>query len=248
MRRRDLLVSVGSAVACGVCAGAPAAEAGARGCILPKDGLSKLSSTLELRELSERLITTSGDPQIDRGLGRALVRLSRMFDERPGFGFVSDDDSPNAYASRESQVPGTWGTVLFGRTLFNDLLSHKKDKGIAVLAVAAHEFGHVAQFRSGLEDELLRGQKTVKRLELHADFMSGYFLGTRKREDPSISVWAAGKTFYEIGDFQYNNRGHHGTPDERVRAAESGFKYGSRAEDYKTTFRAGADFVLETFS
>jgi hypothetical protein len=85
-------------------------------------------------------------------------------------------------------------------------------------------------------------------MELHADFLSGYFLGTRKREDSTISVWAAGKTFYEIGDYQYNNRNHHGTPDERVLAAETGFKYGSRATSYAETFRAGADFVLQNFS
>lgn len=72
---------------------------------------------------------------------------------------------------------------MFGQTMFHDLLDRYTDQGMAVLAVCAHEFGHIAQFRAGVRDRLLRGQRTVKRMELHADLLSGYFLGYRKRID-----------------------------------------------------------------
>jgi hypothetical protein len=206
-----------------------------------------MSNSLTLGAIRDQLISTTGDENLDRSLGRALVRLSSIFGERPGFGFIDDRDGPNAYASPETKVPGTWGTVLYGQTLFQDLIRRNSDKGMAVLAVAAHEFGHVAQFRSRVDETLMQGQSTVKLVELHADFLSGYFLGLRKRDDSSVSVWAAGKTFYEIGDYQYNDRNHHGTPDERVTAAEEGFKHGSRGAPYSEGFQNGLDFTLTRF-
>ena len=145
-------------------------------------------------------------------------------------------------------MPGTWGTVLFGQALFEDLMSRYQDRGVAVLAVAAHEFGHIAQFRSGADGRLLRGRPTVKRVELHADLLSGYFLGVRKRQQPSLSVWAAGHTLYRIGDYEFHDRNHHGTPDERVAAAEVGFRLGQDGgTDFGRAFSWGGEHVLKNF-
>ena len=174
--------------------------------------------------------------------------MSELFSEKPGFGFIDDSDGPNAYATTGTLVPGTWGTVCFGQTLFRDLLDRYQDQGLAVMAVAAHEFGHIAQFRSGVDKRLDRYQPTVRRVELHADLLSGYFLGVRKRQQPSISVWAAGHTLYRIGDYEFHNPNHHGTPDERVAAAEAGFRLGhdGRAE-FGQAFSWGVEHVLTNF-
>ena len=123
-----------------------------------------------------------------------------------------------------------------------------QDQGLAVMAVAAHEFGHIAQFRSGVDGRLLRNQRTVKRVELHADFLSGYFLGVRKRQQPSISVWAAGHTLYRIGDYEFHNPSHHGTPDERVAAAETGFGFGyDERVEFGQAFSQGVEHILTNF-
>ena len=221
----------------------------ARGCLIASTHLKALGRRgVSFFQPGEQLITTTGDQALDRSLGRALVRLSDMFSERPGFGFVDDSDAPNAYATDQTQVPGTWGTVCFGQALFKDLMDRYQDQGLAVMAVAAHEFGHIAQFRSGVDARLLRYQPTVKRVELHADFLSGYFLGVRKRQRPSISVWAAGHTLYRIGDYEFHNPNHHGTPDERVAAAETGFKlgYDDRVE-FGEAFSWGVEHILTNY-
>ena len=220
-----------------------------RGCLIGASHLKTLqSSGVSFFQPGERLITTTGDHVLDRSLGRALVRLSELFSERPGFGFIDDSDAPNAYATDRTQVEGTWGTVCFGQTLFRDLMNRYDDQGLAVMAVVAHEFGHIAQFRSGVDGRLLRNQVTVKRVELHADFLSGYFLGVRKRQQPSISVWAAGHTLYRIGDYEFHNPNHHGTPDERVAAAEAGFKLGYEDRmEFARAFSLGVELILTHF-
>lgn len=220
-----------------------------RGCLIGHDHLKALQRPgVSFFQLGEQLSTTTGDRLLDRSLGRALVRLSALFSERPGFGFVDDSDAPNAYATDQTLVNGTWGTVCFGQTLFKDLLDRYDDQGFAVMAVAAHEFGHIAQFRSGIDKQLLRNQSTVKRVELHADFLSGYFLGVRKRQRPSISVWEAGHLLYQIGDYEFHNPSHHGTPDQRVASAETGFRLGhDEGGEFAQAFSRGVEYILTNF-
>ncbi len=189
-------------------------------------------------------IPSSGDPTLDRALGAALVRMSQTFEERPGFAFYDDSAAPNALATTDTRVEGTWGTVLLGKTLFWSLVKKHDDGGVAVIAMIAHEFGHVVQFRRGLRAKLLEGQATVKRMELHADFLSGYYLGVRKRETPTISLLSSGAQFRAIGDRQVDSRNHHGTPDERIASAERGFKLGVAGERLQTAIDQGQRYVM----
>jgi hypothetical protein len=48
---------------------------------------------------------SSGNPDLDRYLGKALERLADSFKIYPGFAFVDDSGSPNAYAMRETLLP-----------------------------------------------------------------------------------------------------------------------------------------------
>lgn len=76
--------------------------------------------------------------------------------------------------------------------------------------------------------------------------LSGWYLGTRKRSDSSISLWSSGDTFNRIGDNNYTNRNHHGTPEERVAAAENGFRLGydeRRALSY--ALEASTEYVMQ---
>ena len=90
--------------------------------------------------------------------------------------------------------------------------------------------------------------RTVKRVELHADFLAGFYIGLRKREDPSLSVRAAGRSFEEIGDNHYYDRQHHGTPEERYYVTEQGFKIGLENRlRYNEVFAWGVEFILDNF-
>jgi hypothetical protein len=192
-------------------------------------------------------IPSSGDPVLDRALGAALVRITQTFGERPGFAFYDDSRANNAYATTDTRVDGTWGTVLFGRTMFWNLVRENDDQGMSTIAVLAHEMGHVVQFHRGLNKILLKGQKTVKRNELHADYLSGYYLGTLKRVNPNISLLFAGAMFRSLGDMSVNSRDHHGTPDERIMAAERGFTQGFDGDTLDDAIAQGMRYVIATF-
>ena len=52
---------------------------------------------------------------------------------------------------------------------------------------------------------------------------------------------------YEIGDYDFNNPGHHGTPNERALATYDGYRMGYDGLAYRTVFSRGAERVLEIF-
>jgi hypothetical protein len=194
---------------------------------------------------SDALSDSSGDPELDKALGKALVRMAKTFQVKPSFAFFADGPRKNAYASPESTVPGTVGSVIFGRSLFQDQFKRYKDDGLSVVAIIAHEFGHICQFNLGIQKELRGAEKTVRRIELHADYLSGWYLGILKRNNPAVSLWACGDTFNRIGDMKFNEEQHHGTPKERVAAAEMGFAFGqSGSTDVNDAIQKGKSYVL----
>lgn len=147
-------------------------------------------------------------------------------------------------AARFYGSSGTWGSILFGRSLFLDQFSRYKDNGISVLAIIAHEFAHIRQYRTNIIDQLLQGETSVRRVELHADFLSGWYLGMRKQADASISLWASGDTFRRIGDYEYNNSSHHGTPEQRIAASQAGFdSVADKVIDIAGASNAGRSYV-----
>jgi hypothetical protein len=60
---------------------------------------------------------------------------------------------------------------------------------------------------------------------LHADFLSGYFAGLRKRERPDFPAATFALTQFGFGDYTDNIQ-HHGTPEERAAAVVAGYKAG----------------------
>ena len=171
------------------------------------------------------MMRSTGHPDLDRSFDRALQRLAETFDVWPKVGFYDDSDAPNAMAMRYVVAGVHEFAVVFGRTYFKTLMAYDPS-GITLLQTAAHEFAHVWVYQRGLFKTIRGGQPTVKRVELHADFLSGYYLGVRKRDNPDASFWAAGMRRWQSGDEQFRNEHHHGTPDDRLAAAEAGFKLG----------------------
>ena len=104
---------------------------------------------------------------------------------------------------------------------------------VALPAIFAHEFGHHIQYERGYFSELPPGAnpatvdaaELTRYTELMADAFSAYFLThsrgaamNQKRVAQFLQV------FFQIGDCAFTNPGHHGTPTQRMRAAEFGFK------------------------
>src|SRR5947209_19669119 len=77
-----------------------------QGCCLRKDeagtAASRVTRSLHATATKTEVMPSSGNPDLDRYLGKALERLADSFKIYPGFAFVDDSGSPNAYAMRET--------------------------------------------------------------------------------------------------------------------------------------------------
>jgi hypothetical protein len=104
---------------------------------------------------------------------------------------------------------------------------------VAPQAIFAHEFAHQIQYENEYFDDLgnVTAPEATRYTELMADAMSAYYLThargealNQKRVEEFLNV------FYQIGDCAFTNPGHHGTPNQRMKAAQFGFKV---ADDFQ---------------
>ena len=172
------------------------------------------------------LLKTSGNRDLDRSLNLELGHLADSFEVLPGFGFFDDRGRQNAFATPASRVNGTKdGTVILGKTFLSTELSRHKWGGLAVAGIMAHEFAHIYQFESHYYSQL--SQTTDKLLELHADYLAGYYLGMKRlRTREEFDIKAFKDSLYIKGDTNFNSRHHHGTPTERIDIMIKGYKQG----------------------
>jgi hypothetical protein len=101
---------------------------------------------------------------------------------------------------------------------------------VAPQAILAHEFAHQVQFNKGYRITGSPAERT-RFGELNADAMSAFFLThkrgatlNQKRVEEFLQV------FYSIGDCQFASSGHHGTPNQRMKAAQFGFQLAHDAQ------------------
>jgi uncharacterized protein len=92
--------------------------------------------------------------------------------------------------------------------------------GDAALAyIVAHEYAHAIQYVNGFMP------RNITAAELQADCMAGYYLGTlpnvslNRRDLVEIASLA-----YKIGDYEFGNPAHHGTPKQRSNAVLRGLQ------------------------
>lgn len=105
---------------------------------------------------------------------------------------------------------------------------------VAGPGIFAHEFAHHIQFANGYFDDPeagLTAPEQTRYTELMADAMAAYYLThargaalRQKRVEQFLQV------FYQIGDCGFTNSGHHGTPNQRFKAAQFGFRIASDAQ------------------
>lgn len=173
----------------------------------------------------EPIIPGSGDRDFDRALARTLAYLSDALGVLPAFGYFDDVDEwqANAYATKRSRMNRVDGTVLMGLNLMQKLRRRYDSSDVAIATVCAHEFAHILQFRHNLFDRLDAGRPNVKRSELQADYLAGYFTGLRKRMRPAYPAAVAATAIYDLGD-NSTGRDHHGTTQERGAAVVRGFE------------------------
>src|SRR5262249_33666638 len=153
-----------------------------RGCMIPEHlaaGFFASSSDHQTYQTGdEPMKGGSGDPEFDYALAHTLVKIGAALEVLPGFAYYDDGDRPQAKATNVKRLARAAGTVLSGLRLLRQTRIELEHPEVAVTAVCAHEFGHILQYKTpGLLEALLEGQVTDKRVELHADFLAGYFAG-----------------------------------------------------------------------
>lgn len=182
---------------------------------------------------SDAVQSSSGNGNLDRALGVLLVHMSRFFAVEPQFGFIWEEQGANAFATAYNDSGFADGTVAFGRRLL-DIELNKTNGDFAVMAICAHEFGHIRQYRDRyigrIEDSLPRYC-----VELHADFAAGAFIAYWKRMMRPEHLLRIGDTWAGLGSTDFNNPGSHGTSVQRVRAIEAGFFYRDGVRDATIT-------------
>jgi len=199
-----------------------------RGCVLPAADAGAFMSTASAERFfatgNEPMISKSGDPDFDLALAHTLAKISDEFSVLPGFAYYDDFDGENAFAVPTVRLQNADGTVLFGQRYLKRLLASPESPDVAVAAVCAHEFGHILQYKRDLVRRVNEGQRTVKRVELQADFFAGFFAGLRKREREDFPAAVFALTQFNAGDSYVGDAQHHGTNEERGAAISKGFE------------------------
>jgi uncharacterized protein len=92
--------------------------------------------------------------------------------------------------------------------------------GDAALAyILSHEYAHAVQTKSRLD------MSNITRTELQADCLAGFFMGTIPNvEFDATDIQEIATQATALGDMEFNNDQHHGTPEERKSAVLKGFQ------------------------
>lgn len=221
MDRRVFLQMAAAVCGCGAC-GAQASTAGMPCALNMGPGETMPAGFVPWKSDVTPVETTSGNPQLDAALGVLLVQMSAFFEVRPEFGFIEEENGPNAYASNHNLNGHADGTVAFGRQLLK-IEMRKPGGDFSVMAICAHEFGHVRQFRDRMFARIRNAGLPVYCSELHADFLAGAFVAFWKTRMRPADLLRIGDTWRGLGSTDFNDPGSHGTMVQRVDAIEAGF-------------------------
>jgi hypothetical protein len=197
------------------------------GCLVPqpqqRSYLQRSTATSVVKDGTEKLEPRSNSPALDYALAQALARMVKTFGVLPAFSYYheKDGESHNALATSEALLERVDGTVLFGLGMLGHLLDVSPQPDAAIVAVCAHEFGHIAAIKRKEIERLVPDRADPFRGEQHADFVAGFYAGLRARENKDYPALFFATTLRSLGG---KTRGSHGTEAERGFAVVSGFK------------------------
>lgn len=188
-------------------------------------------------ESEERAITlyvnlTGGDPEdpADRAAAKdAVDSMKELIDSEPSLdGGNNPIFSLNAYAFTAEGDPDPLVSGLADRIAFGDGLFAALDAmdfgDPGARGVMSHEFAHHVQYELDVfGDE--EGPEATRRTELMADGMGMYSVSHKLGlKGSKVDRRKAIRSFRNVGDCQFDSPGHHGTPNQREKAARWGVK------------------------
>jgi hypothetical protein len=155
------------------------------------------------------LFKTTGDAALDATINGEANTLASVFGVAPTLFTMDDQQSANAFANCSA------GQVLIGLRLLREQLWRMEYGPLAVAGIMAHEFTHIYQCNHSV------GLNTTKK-ELQADYMAGWYL-KREKVVYGLDVSGFARSVWSMGDYNFRDPAHHGTPDQRVAAMTAGF-------------------------
>lgn len=185
--------------------------------VSPKGGYCFASNFGQLGNLYK----TSGNQQLDAWHYGEYTNLVQKFGVAPDLFFYDDGSSPNAYFTPEiSNVQYPDGQVAIGfNWIKKEFANSPTNSGVSIAIIMAHEFAHCV-------DAKYKALNTRSfRSELFADYLAGCYLHLKSMSVGEQYVSEVANSFYSIGDFGFNEPGHHGTPEQRRSCLMAGYNF-----------------------
>ncbi len=212
---------------------------------IPSDGLQVVPMKGSMLYETERVVQAYMSPLVPpfyglpedlayyaAGLIQEALDASQLLDggNHPLFSF-------NAFAFSGAPGLGIPPKIIMGDAILNGY-AELGFGDVAPQAILAHEWAHHVQFVYDwfsdpvptFEEPVTAAEET-RYTELMADAWAAYYLthkrgGTlnQKRVEQFLEV------FYQIGDCGFTSPGHHGTPNQRMKAAQFGFELADQAK------------------
>lgn len=173
---------------------------------------------------------TLGNVKDDKLLFNVYNITAEFFSEYPTSFFILHEPTAfdaNAFASRKNGN----NYIYFGEQMFYLLKADNEDDYyVNILGILAHEYAHIVQFNLDVDRKKIdinRNQRQVINIgesiilsELEADAFSGYFMyHTLMRREAIVEFI---DMMASLGDYAFESKQHHGTPQQRQAAAELG--------------------------
>lgn len=133
------------------------------------------------------------------------------------FAFTAEGDP-------DPTVAGLPDKIVMGDGILEAIKEIGVDEVTAGKQILGHEFGHHVQYEENLFESDLTGPEATRRTELMADAFGVYFLVHKRGYAANNKAYlTAQRLSYEIGDCSFDSNGHHGTPNQRLRATKWGY-------------------------
>ncbi len=204
-----------------------------------------LISNIDVR--NDILSQDSGNNHFDRAFGRVIIHMANTFGVFPAIGYIKKPKTKDAVASeiiRDISYPD--GTIALGQELVE--LSMNSNNDTVLVWVSAHEFSHIFQNRNNLR-HFFQNRCVPFAIELHADYLAGWYLTKYKRWVTASNLYSAGDYISRSGSTSYTSPGTHGFSRQRTEASEKGFEFGTQhsGSDISSASEAGIVY-LRNFS
>jgi len=164
---------------------------------------------------SGHISTSIGNTYVDGLLQEEIGYQRAFFQQVPAqllILFEPSAEFANCYANAQ-------GELLVGYHFFQKHIGQYNE--LAVAGVMAHEYGHRVQFQHFQQGKWFNDYAGKFQVELEADAFSGLYMALAKG-----AYWSEMEPYFQAtfdaGDYMYNSRDHHGTPQQRMACAHLG--------------------------